>query len=94
MFIDLVVCKYPLDHNRYLYIAPAFSHFKEGTEVVVQDSDEKRNAIVVDCATFTLNDDKYQFVVKALNAETPLKRIVEKVVYHSLSYKWEEGEEV
>ena len=35
MFIDLVVCTYPLDHNKYLYIAPRFSNFEQGDEVVV-----------------------------------------------------------
>lgn len=94
MFIDLVVCTYPLDHRKYLYIAPAFSHFEEGDEVIVQEADGKRTAIVQDCETFQYNDDKYRFVVNAMGATTPLRRIVSKVIYHELNWTHEETEAV
>ena len=87
MFIDLVVCTYPLDHNKYLYIAPRFSNFEQGDEVVVEEKDGKRVAVVQDCETFTYDDDKYNFVLNAMGAITPLRRIVSKVVYHEMNWE-------
>ena len=37
MFIDFVICKYPVDPKKYLFIAPPFSHLEEGDEVVLSD---------------------------------------------------------
>jgi len=91
MFIDLVVCTYPVSNKKYLYEAPKFSGLEQGDEVIVKDAAGDHAAIVLECETFTKDDEKYCFIVNAMNAELPLARVMSKIVYHK--FDWKEDEE-
>lgn len=91
MFIDLVICTYPVSNKKYLFEAPRWSGLEQGDEVVVEDAQGKHTALVVDCSTFQKRDDKYRFVVNAMNAELPLARVVSKIEYRK--FDWKEDEE-
>lgn len=92
MFIDLVIVTYPVTTRRDLFEAPAFTHFEQGDEVVVQDDENegKRHGIVVDSVTVTKDDDKYNFILNAMHAEKPLQRVLSKIVYREIDWKEDE----
>ena len=85
MFIDLVIVQFPVDKNKYLYEAPAFTHLAQGDEVLVYDTDQ--NGIVLDSCTFTVGDDKYNFVCKAFSALKPLYKIKSIVTYKDIHWE-------
>lgn len=91
MFIDFVICKYPVDPKKYLFIAPPFSHLEEGDEVVVEDG-EPQCATVIDSKTVSVNSDEYYFILNLLGVSVPLKKVISKVIYRRFEYTEEENE--
>ena len=86
-FIDLVACTFPVSAKKYLFIAPSFSGFETGDEVVVQDANGKHTAIVLDSVTVIEGDNKYRFIVNVMGATVPLCRIVSRVVYREINWE-------
>lgn len=90
MYIDLVIAKHPVDTRVYLFYAPAWSHLKEGDEIVVDTQCGEQLAKVVYSISCEPLDEKYNFAVKALGATEPLTRVLKKVKYIGMDYSGDE----
>ena len=85
MFIDLVIVQFPVDKNKYLFQAPAFTHLAQGDEVLVETT--RQIGTVLDSCTLTLDDDKYNFVCNALGVLKPLPKIKSIVTYKDIHWE-------
>ena len=91
-YIDLVICKHPVDSRHFLFQAPRFSYLKKGDQAVVDTARGEQTAFVIDAITCVEGSDEFNFIVTALKATTPLKKVLSKVAYMELAYKEENDE--
>jgi hypothetical protein len=88
-YVDMVLAKREAIDRGHLYVAPAFSRFKRGDDVMVETSDGgKRQATIIDSLTVEKDSDKYKFI-RHMTGMRSLKKVIGKVVY--LTYEEEKN---
>ena len=94
-YIDLVVCEHDNCQGRFLFSAPAWSHLEKGTRVVVETKKGEQLATVVTSATFANKetDSETAFVLTAMKASWPLKRVKCRILTVDQSLDWDDYEE-
>lgn len=89
-YFDFVMCRKDAGTMVQLYRAPAWSHLESGDEVYVEGEDTEKKMIVM--ASITIGKDETEmidFIMKATNADTDVKKVVKKVVYRYFDYEEE-----
>jgi len=89
-YIDLVTCKHPNSDRTFIFYAPAWTHLKCGTDVIVETKKGNQPAKVMDSVTVEEHSDIYDFIIKLSKATLPLKRIMRVIEYRDIEYKEEE----
>lgn len=82
-YIDLVPCK-----NGMLFIAPAFSHIKKGTDIVVAKGVFRTSADALTCVE---GGEEYQFVKDAFGFVGELQKVGE-IIEH-VPVRWGDDNE-
>lgn len=92
---DMVLVKFPEGTNVYAFEAPEFSGIKEGDEVLVDSLNKEKRGTAIAVRHFNMNydDTEFKFVVEAVRASIPLKRVIAKFTREDMKYKEEEEDE-
>lgn len=86
-YIDLVAVVHQAGQRPFLFQAPAWTYaLKPGTEVIVQARGEETKGTVVDSITVRVGSEELDFIVKAMNAALPLKKVLGVLEYTELKY--------
>ena len=86
-YIDLVAVTHHEGERPFLFQAPAWTYaLKPGTEVVVDTVKGMQKGRVVDSITVGVGGEHYDFIVKAMNATLPLKKVVGVLNYTEIKY--------
>ena len=88
MYIDCVVVKYEDSPKKYLFQAPAFSYLQADQIVTVDSEDDV--AKVVSTITLDVDSESFKFIVDALGAKLPLKKVTGQYIYKEFEYKEDE----
>lgn len=90
-YIDLVLCKHPMNEKTYLFRAPAFSHLKKGDGVFVETRKGEQLAEVINSWTGNVDDGEFmEFIKDCTHAKFPLMRITGKLELKTFDYKEED----
>ena len=89
-YIELVILV-GVDGERFLGYAPAFTHLKDGDEVMVEGLAGDVFKVLESCLT-VIGDEHYKFIVEAFQGD-PV-RITAKLNYEFFKYEPEINEEV
>ena len=86
-YIDLVAVVNQAGQRPFLFQAPAWTYaLKPGTEVVVETVNGEKKGVVVDSITVRIGREELDFIVKAMNATLPLKKVLGVLEYTELKY--------
>lgn len=85
-YVDLVLVKQENDRE-YLFAAPAFSHLKSGTRVLLDTTFGEKEGTVTKRATVEVGSDEYE-VMKTLAGGGVFRQIKGVVMVHE--FKWSE----
>lgn len=84
-YIDIVAVKLRPERP-YLFQAPSWSAIREGDQVKVETSNGTQIGEVVAKDTFDDARDDFDFIVKAMSATLPLKRVLGMIRYTEIDY--------
>lgn len=86
-YIDLVAVVHQAGQRPFLFQAPAWTYaLKPGTDVIVQARGEETKGTVVDSLTIRVGSEELDFILKAMNATLPLKKVLGVVTYNEIYY--------
>lgn len=94
-YLDIVVCKHDGCDKPFLFAAPAWSYLRAGAEVIVDTSNGKQKAKVVEVRLLynDPDDQEVKFLLSATGATWPLKRVVSQIITTDLDWStYEENE--
>lgn len=85
-YVDLVIVKQ--NGGVYVFTAPAWSHLEEGDRVVVDTKYGRQEGIVFGSITTSedLNEPEAQLIMRLLQATTPIKHVLARVVEKEFQY--------
>lgn len=89
-YMDYVTVVHESSLQPYLFIAPAFSGLQKGDSVIVETSRGRQWAQVKAVTTINIEDDIAYFIIKSTGAKSPLKRVLQKVIYQDFEYEDED----
>lgn len=87
-YVDLVLAKHEKVGRGFLFVAPAFSHFTRGEDIIVDTVNGHQQATVIDSLTVGKDSDEFKFI-RHMTGMRSLKKVIGKVVY--LEYEEEKN---
>jgi len=92
---DVVLVKFQEGTNVYAFEAPEFSRIEKGDEVIVDSLGKEKRGTAVAVKHFNMNydDEEFYFVVAAVRASLPLKRVIAKFTREDMKYEEENEDE-
>lgn len=88
-FVKLVAVKFafPKNGKNYLFVAPFLADMNAGDEVIVDTAKGEQRATVVSFTDVRDGGDEYKFIISAMGATIPLKKVLARLTMYRYMYE-------